>query len=150
MVLFKALATLFYTGYFPVAPGTVGTVVALIVYLLLPGELIESSWFFLIPLLMVIPSVYVCSKAEEDMERDDGRIVLDEFVGYFISIVFLPKTVLIALLGFVLFRLFDILKPSPAAELQSLQRGWGIVFDDVMAGVYANLCLQIIYFLFIA
>lgn len=150
MVIYKALATLFYTGFFPIAPGTAGTAAALLVYYLLPVSLIEAEWFFVIPLILVFPSVYICGKAEEQMERDDSRIVLDEFAGYFISILFLPKTLLIAILAFVLFRLFDILKPSPVAELQSLKKGWGIVFDDLMAGVYANLCLQIIYFLLIA
>ena len=147
--LAKIPATLFFIGYCPFAPGTVGTVAALIVYLVLPEKFVNSSYFFLFPLLLFLPSVYLCGKAEKSMKKDDQRIVLDEFVGYFVSMVFLPKGFWLALIGFILFRFFDIVKIPPVNDLQGLKGGWGIVMDDVMAGIYANLLLQITYFLFI-
>lgn len=148
-MIVKALATILFTGYSPVAPGTVGTLAAVIAYLLTPESAVNSSLFFIIPVLAIFPAVYISGKAEEGagMQKDDRRIVIDEFVGYFISVLFLPKSFVVAVAAFVLFRLFDIIKPPPIFELQSLKKGWGIMMDDVMAGIYTNLLLQIGYFL---
>jgi len=82
------------------------------------------------------------------MERDDKRIVLDELVGYFFAVIFLPKSLTVAIIALILFRLFDIFKPSPVFELQSLKGGFGVVLDDVMAGIYSSLILQIGYFIY--
>jgi phosphatidylglycerophosphatase A len=147
--IFRLLATLFYAGYFPVAPGTVGTILALIVYLIIPKTVLELSCFWLFPLLVIIPAVLITGEAEKLMQRDDKRIVLDEFVGFFFAVLFLPKTIAIAVAAFLLFRLFDIIKPPPIDTIQRWKRGWGIVFDDVMAGIYANLLIQIGYFIFL-
>ena len=138
-----------YIGYFPVFPGTVGSIAAFIIYLLIPKSVIESPVFFVFPIILFLASVFITGKAEEEMEKDDKRIVLDEMAGYFIAIMFLPKSFLVGFIALILFRIFDISKPSPIYELQKLPRGWGVVIDDVMAGIYANLCLQIIFFLFI-
>jgi len=143
----KLISTLFYTGYFPVAPGTAGTIVAFAVYLLLPKTFIELPCFWMFPLLLTIPVVAVVSEAEKGMKRDDKRIVLDEFLGYFYAVLFLPKSLAIGIAAFILFRLFDILKPAPINKLQKWKSGWGVVADDVMAGIYANLIVQIGYFL---
>jgi len=147
--IFRLLATLFYAGYFPVAPGTVRTILALIVYLIIPKTVLELSCFWLFPLLVIIPAVLITGEAEKLMQRDDKRIVLDEFVGFFFAVLFLPKTIAIAVAAFLLFRLFDIIKPPPIDTIQRWKRGWGIVFDDVMAGIYANLLIQIGYFIFL-
>ena len=145
----KLLATLFYAGYFPVAPGTFGTLVALGVYLVLPRNFIELPCFWLFPVLLTIPMVVIITEAEKGMERDDKRIVLDEFIGYFYAVIFLPKSLSIGIGAFILFRIFDILKPPPVYQIQKWKAGWGVVADDVMAGIYANLILQIGYFLFL-
>ncbi len=148
-MIYRLISSLFYIGYVPKAPGTFGTIAAFILYCLLPVEFIEHSYFWLVPVLLIIPSYWIITKAEEQMERDDQRIVLDELIGYFFAVIFLPKHLLIAVLAFILFRAFDILKPAPVYELQSLKKGAGVIADDVMAGIYANLILQIIYFLFL-
>ncbi len=84
------------------------------------------------------------------MERqegsDPGKVVVDELVGQGIAILLIPKTILFYLIAFILFRIFDILKPFPVKQIESLPRGWGIMSDDVMAGIYANIILHIIIF----
>lgn len=142
------ISTLFGTGYFPKMPGTAGTLIAALVYLLLPEKIfssIENNVIFLICVLILsLISVFFISKAEKKLDHDNNKIVLDEFLGYFIAVVFLPKTVLIAVFAFILFRFFDILKPEPVNALQKLPAGWGVMADDLMAGVYTNISLQIL------
>jgi phosphatidylglycerophosphatase A len=146
----RFLATVGNIGYFPYAPGTIGTLVAFIVYLLLPITIVEHNYFWVLPVIMVFPSVFITGKAEQEMEKDDKRIVLDEFVGYFFAVLFLHRSFIVGVFAFILFRFFDIVKPEPVDSLQRMKNGWGIMADDVMSGIYANLCLQIIYFLVIA
>ena len=73
---------------------------------------------------------------------------IDEIVGMWISLLFLPKTFFVILLAFIFFRLFDILKPPPARQLEPLPNGWGIMLDDVMAGIYANLAVRLVLLVF--
>jgi phosphatidylglycerophosphatase A len=146
------ISTLFGTGYFPKAPGTAGTLIAALVYLLLPvklfGSLENNVIFFTCVLILSLISVLFISKAEKKLGHDNNKIVLDEFLGYFIAVVFLPKTVLIAFFAFMLFRFFDIFKPEPVNILQKLHAGWGVMADDLMAGVYTNISLQILIRIF--
>ena len=142
------ISTLFGAGYFPKVPGTAGTLIAALVYLLLPiklfGSLRNNVIFLICVLILSLISVLFISKAEKKLGQDNNKIVLDEFLGYFIAVVFLPKTVLIAVFAFILFRFFDILKPEPVNVLQKLPAGWGVIADDLMAGVYTNISLQIL------
>ena len=142
------LSTLFGIGYFPKAPGTAGTLFAAIVYFALPDLWFSSCQNSIIALFVIligsIISVFFISKAEEGLGHDNGKIILDEFWGYFIAVLFLPKTLIIIVAAFILFRIFDILKPEPVNVLQKLPKGWGVMADDIMAGVYANIVLQIV------
>jgi len=144
----RLIATLFYIGYCPIAPGTAGSIAAMILYLFLPASIVAHQYFWLIVLLFAPISIYFTGQAEKNMERDDQRIILDELIGYFVSILFLPRSLLIAVIAFALFRVFDILKPEPVRSIQNLKGGWGIVMDDVLAGVYSNLILQTGYFVY--
>ena len=141
------LSTLFGIGYFPKAPGTAGTLFAAIVYFVLPDNWFygwQNSIFALIIILIgSVISIFFISKAEDGLGHDNGKIVIDEFWGYFIAILFLPKTLIIIIAAFILFRIFDILKPEPVDVLQKLPKGWGVMADDIMAGIYANIVLQI-------
>ena len=142
------LSTLFGIGYFPKAPGTAGTLFAAIVYFALPDHWFSgwqnSTLALIVILIGSVISVFFISKAEEGLGHDNGKIVLDEFWGYFIAVLFLPKTLIVIIAAFVLFRIFDILKPEPVNILQKLPKGWGVMADDIMAGVYANIVLQIV------
>jgi len=141
-------STLFGVGYFPKAPGTAGTLAAAIVYWLLPEYYFSSVSGNLIvlgcALVLSFISVFFISKAEKELGHDNGKIVIDEFLGYFLAVVFLPKTITVLIISFILFRIFDIFKPEPVNILQKLPAGWGVMTDDLMAGIYSNLVLQIL------
>ena len=138
------MATGFGVGYSPVAPGTLGTLIAIPVYYFLSNisspiyEITLVGFFFL--------SVWVSESAEIFFgKKDDQRIVIDEIMGFLITMLWIPKTAIFVVAGFFLFRFFDILKPFPIRRLEKrLNGGYGVVLDDVMAGVYANIVLQII------
>jgi len=135
-------ATGFGSGYSPYIPGTAGSLVALCLHLLIP----VNSYYWLIILTITF---FIGSHAASFVERDKGKdpkiVVIDEFVGQWISLLFLPRTIIIYLAAFILFRLLDIFKPYPANKMEQLKGGTGIMLDDVVAGIYANLILQIVY-----
>lgn len=132
-------ATLFYIGYFPYFPGTIGSVFSFVIlWFFLQPSFVSISVFVLISIL----SIFVCGIAEREFgKKDDGRIVLDEFVGSFFSVLFLPKVIFYYFAAFVLFRIFDITKPLGIKKLQDIKGGLGIVIDDVAAGIFANIFL---------
>lgn len=138
------LAFGFGTGLSPKAPGTVGTALAVPLYLLLPsGSPLTYSAFVVAAFLI---GIWICGRTAEDLGvHDHGGIVWDEFVGYWITMFMAPAGLLWLLLGFTLFRLLDILKPWPIkwADKQ-LTGGLGIMLDDVLAGIMAALCIQAI------
>ena len=139
------ISTLFGTGYFPKAPGTAGTFVAAALYFVLPDKWFDNGFYIIFCLLLLsLISVFVISKAEKKLGHDSGKIVLDEFLGFFFAVIFLPKTIFIIIGAFILFRFFDILKPEPVNISQKLPAGWGVMADDIMAGIYANICLQLL------
>jgi phosphatidylglycerophosphatase A len=142
------LSTLFGLGLFSKMPGTIGSFFAFLVYIILPHKwFVETGmWhFFIILIVLTLLSIPVLTKAEKKLGRDHGSMVLDEFFGYFFAVLFLPKTILLGFGAFILFRIFDIFKPYPIYKLQKLPKGWGVMLDDILAGIYTNICLQFIY-----
>ncbi len=141
---FLLFATGFGVGYSPIAPGTLGTLIAIPVYYFLseiPSPLYEITligFFFL--------SVWIAENAETFFgKKDDPRIVIDEVIGFLITMLWIPKTTRFIIIGFFLSRFFDILKPFPIRRLERrLKGGFGVVLDDVMAGVYANIVLHLL------
>lgn len=141
------LASLFGIGFIPFAPGTFGSLAAFGIYLLLPGSCYAGAGLYIFPFVILLPallSVKLCHKAETVLGEDAGSIVLDEFWGYFVATLFLPHSWLIGIYAFVLFRVFDIAKPFPIYRSQRLKRGWGVIIDDLLAGLYANIIIQIL------
>lgn len=134
------IASVAYLGYSPLAPGTVGTLAAFAVYWwLVPA----GYWVLIVGAVAIAVGIWAGGVAEKVWQKKDpGRVCVDEFAAYFIAVAFLPKTAAYAVAAFILFRIFDILKPFPAGRSQRLSGGWGIMADDVVAGVYANLVLQ--------
>ena len=141
------LATVAYCGYFPIAPGTVGSAAGLVVYLLV--------WWTRSPIVevgLIVATFVVGTWAATLAERhfggtDPGPVVIDEVLGMLITLAFIPAGWPAALTGFVLFRIFDVIKPFPADRLERLHGGLGIMADDAMAGVYANLALRLLIWL---
>jgi phosphatidylglycerophosphatase A len=141
----RLIATGLFSGYSPFAPGTAGSLVGLAIYFL-PGF---ESTLLLAPAAVVtfFIGVFASARMEKALGEDPPVVVVDEVVGMWISLLFLPKGVWIAGLSFLLFRFFDIVKPPPARHLEALQHGWGIMLDDVAAAVYANAATRLAIFL---
>ncbi|MFO7766602.1 MAG: phosphatidylglycerophosphatase A [Pelovirga sp.] len=135
-------------GYAPIAPGTFGTLAGIpaFYYLaFLPGLL---QFVFVVAIIAL--SVWICGHAGDYFgEADDSRIVIDEFAGYLVATAFLPFTWGTALLAFFWFRLFDILKPPPVGFIdRNFKNGFGVTFDDVLAGIYAAIAVRFCLALF--
>ena len=140
--LTKLIATLFFTGYAPVAPATVGSALVAVGYYLFGSFLGVAGWLAVLTAVFFL-AVYAAQVMEREWGKDPGRVVVDEAVGYLVTVAFLPHSLGLAIAGFVLFRIFDIAKPPPARRLESLPGGWGVVMDDVAAGIYGNLLLRL-------
>jgi len=128
----------------PVAPGTAGTVVGVLLYFLLAALPWPAYLFFL--LVFTAAAVYLAREAEVIFgKKDPPCIVIDEVVGLLCTMFTVPPTIPSVIIGFILFRFFDIIKPFPVRRFQDkLPGGYGIVGDDVMAGIYSNLALRIV------
>ncbi|MCG8671631.1 MAG: phosphatidylglycerophosphatase A [Pseudomonadales bacterium] len=136
------------SGAAPKAPGTWGTVMGAALYIPLSGL---SLWPYLaVVLLSFVIGIYLCGKTSKDWGvHDHGGIVWDEFVGFWITMIAVPFTWYWLLLGFALFRLFDIWKPWPIKYFdQHVHGGLGIMLDDVLAGIFALVILQLVIFVF--
>ncbi len=136
------VATFAYSGYFPMAPGTVGSAAGLLVYLLIwwSGSVVVEV--ALIAGLFGL-GVWAGTAAERYFGGiDPGPIVIDEVVGMLMTLAFIPVGLSGAVAGFILFRVFDVIKPYPAGRLERLHGGLGVMADDAMAAVYANLALR--------
>ena len=140
--LIKLLATGCGSGYAPVAPGTAGTVVGVLLYFLLAALPGPAHLFTL--LVFTAAAVYLAGVAEVIFgKKDPPCIVIDEMAGLLWAMLYVPPTIPAVIIGFILFRFFDIVKLFPVRLLQDkLPGGYGVVGDDVMAGIYSNLALQ--------
>jgi len=155
----KLIFTGLYTGYSPVAPGTAGTVLALLIYVLEYYAFGEISWVVNLAIVVLflyrikyrnreiwiprsIPSIRICDSSIDFYKKDDPQeVVIDEIFGYWVSVLFYPFSWKIALLGFIFFRIFDIFKPYPVKNAENLHGGTGIMMDDILAGIYSNLSI---------
>ena len=145
ILLFTAdwYSTCFRIGYFPLAPGTLGSLIAFIAWILLP----ETSIISLIIAISIIFIIGVFSTGfiEKSYKiQDPSYIIIDEWVGMWIALLFVPNETIWLVLSFVLFRIFDILKIYPVNKMEKLNGGMGIMLDDVVAGLYAGLITSII------
>ena len=138
------LATGFFTGFLPTMPGTWGTFAG--IPLVIISHRLTSIMQPVVAVVFVTFAAYIAGRAEILFEDRDARpIVIDEMVGFLITLLWLPLNFLTLCLGFFLFRLFDIVKPPPISTVEKrLHGGWGIVLDDVLAGVFANVTLRLL------
>ena len=142
------IATVGYCGYFPIAPGTVGSAAGLLFHALVVWTGSTAVEIALIVGLFAA-GVWAGTTAERYFGGvDPGPIVLDEVVGMLITLAFMPGLGWSgAIAGFLLFRVFDVIKPYPAARLEQLHGGLGVMADDAMAAIYANVCLRALMWL---
>jgi phosphatidylglycerophosphatase A len=139
----------FGSGLSPKAPGTMGTLMAVPFVLL--WQMLPLWGFALVVLLSCVIGVWLCDVTARNLGvHDHPGIVWDEFAGYWLTMLFAPSGWLWLLLGFVLFRIFDILKPWPIGWVdRRVSGGFGIMLDDILAGIYAGLLLLLIHYGFI-
>lgn len=141
--LCKLIASVFYIGYLPVAPGSMGSFAALFLYYFIkdnPHKMLVSI------ITCLILGLITAGRAEEAFGgKDAGEIIIDEFTGMLVSLYSLPASMGYVVAAFLLFRFFDITKPAPIDRLERLNGSWGIMADDLAAGVYTNLILQVVH-----
>jgi phosphatidylglycerophosphatase A len=142
----KMIGSGFYTGYIPAASGTFGSLAGLILYYI-PG--------FETPLILIsaiviftILGIYTGNKFDKIYGKDPAECTIDEIVGMWITLLYLPKTIWISILAFVVWRALDVIKPFPAGNLEKLQGGMGIMIDDIIAGIYSLGIVHLILFIF--
>ncbi len=147
----RCLASFFYLGYSPVAPGTLGAfgggLALVLLHLLLPRWFLSPPpagyWIFLAAFFLL--GAAVAGRAEKLWNRKDASyIVIDEAFSFFLTMFLLPLRPWILVVGFLLNRWFDIRKPFPCSQLEVLPGGWGVMLDDLVAGIYSNVLLHLI------
>ena len=151
--IYKLFATALGSGYSPFAPGTAGAIVGCIALWLFGKYNIISTtttplYFVGLIIGTTVLGIIATDKLEKDWGKDPSKVVIDEVIGMWITMMFVQFTWINVLIGFILFRFFDIAKPLGIRKLESLQGGIGVMADDMLAGIYANIVLQvIIYFI---
>jgi phosphatidylglycerophosphatase A len=142
----KLIGSGFFTGYIPVASGTFGSLVAIFIYLI-PGF---EQLHIILPAIVILFTfgVYVSSKFEKVYGKDPSQCTVDEVVGTWISLIAVPKSVLLILTSFFIWRALDIIKPFPAQISENLPGGWGIMIDDVISGFYSVILVHLIVYIF--
>ena len=140
--LIKLFSTFFYLGYLPPFPGTYASLAGVMVYLIISAN---NSLYYLITAFVLILGLAITSRAEIIFEKKDPRcIVIDEVAGVLICYLFMPVDIKLIFIGFILFRVMDALKPYPANLIQRFKGSIGVMGDDIVAGLYTNLLLQLL------
>jgi phosphatidylglycerophosphatase A len=143
--LIVLIATGLYSGKLPFAPGTWGSAFALVPWYFCRG--LSLAHYGIVLAVLFVVGFLTAGSAEKIFDKPDpGSVVIDEVLGIFITLTLAPNHPVAWVLGFILFRIFDVLKPFPVSWLDThLHGGIGIMLDDVMAGIYALICLQLIW-----
>ncbi|MBI1869957.1 MAG: phosphatidylglycerophosphatase A [Chlamydiae bacterium] len=141
-------SSFFYIGFSPIAPGTVGTLGGVGLYLLFRFLHIGRCEEILFLLILLPIGIWISGLAEEILkEKDPGPVVIDEVIGFLVTMLWIPFSWFSLIAGFLLNRFFDIWKPFPVRHLQNLRKGWGIVLDDILSSFYAHCFLRFFLFL---
>lgn len=147
--IYKAFTTVLGAGYSPIAPGTAGAIVGCIALWLFERYHLVSTTstpivFISLIIVTTVLGIIATNKLETEWGKDPQKVVVDEVIGMWITMLFVPLTWLNLLLGFILFRFFDIAKPLGIRKMESLGGGLGVMADDMLAGIYGNIVLLII------
>ncbi len=137
-----ACATFGYVGFFPIAPGTAGSLAALLLFTFV--RWIGLPVFELVTIVLVLcAGIWAAGVTERTLDqKDPGPIVIDEVLGMLMTLAFLPVSLTGVVVGFLLFRFFDVVKPYPAARMENLKGGAGVMLDDAVAAIYAHVSLR--------
>ncbi|PIQ90846.1 MAG: phosphatidylglycerophosphatase A [Candidatus Omnitrophica bacterium CG11_big_fil_rev_8_21_14_0_20_41_12] len=141
--LTKAVASVFFIGYLPLMPGTFGTVAGIGLFYLFKGA--SQPAYFSVILCVIILGFLTGGRMEKLInKKDPSCVVIDEVMGMLVALSFMPYDLKIIILAFLIFRILDTLKPFPVGRLQYLHGASGIMIDDLVAGIYTNIVLQVI------
>ncbi|NQT45909.1 MAG: phosphatidylglycerophosphatase A [Candidatus Omnitrophica bacterium] len=136
------IASFFYLGKFPFAQGTVGSLGGVALYLLFWKD---PALYTIVMIASIILGVWSAGVVERSVGiKDPSIVVIDEVAGFLVAFFMIPYKLSYLLIGFIIFRLFDIIKPPPAKAAEGLREGWGIMTDDLIAGLYTQIILRII------
>lgn len=141
--LVKAISTVFFIGYSNFIPGTLASLAAFLVYAFFIRD--NAILHLVLVAAIIMLGFWVSSEAEGIFNKKDARqIVIDDFAGMLGSLLFLPYSLKLGLAGFFVFRVMDGLKPYPIYKIERLHRAWGVMGDDLVAGIYVNITLQLL------
>ncbi len=147
MQIHKWITSCFGIGYIK-GGGTIAAIVTCIGWWLLQQDGVFNKTMIGVTALVVIIGIWSSTLVEKDWGKDSSRVVIDEAAGMCISLLFVPITIQWIVIALVLFRFFDIVKPFYIRKAEALPGGWGVMMDDILAGVYSNIVLQgVIYFI---
>jgi phosphatidylglycerophosphatase A len=144
--LHKLIATVFGIGYVKKGGGTIAAAVCCIIWLLVPAGDVTNYWQVILTIAISALGVWSGNVIGAIWGKDSNKVVIDEVAGMMITLLFIPVQLKSVLAGLVLFRFFDIAKPLFIKKMELLPEGWGVMADDVLAGLYANVVMQIIVF----
>ena len=144
--LHKIIATFFGIGYIGKGGGTLAAAALCIIWLVIPERFLTPYLQVSLTLLVCLLGVWSGNVVDTFWGKDSSKVVIDEVAGMMVSLLFIPIVLKYVLAGLVLFRIFDIAKPLFIKRMEALPKGWGVMGDDVVAGVYANLLLQVILY----
>jgi len=137
----KIVSTFFYIGYLPFIPGTFGSLAGIVLFYLVKDNPVSYAFWTIV---IMIAGFLVCDRAEKIMQKKDPPyVVIDEVSGMLLSLLFLPYDIRVVIIAFILFRILDTVKPFPAGCLERVKGGLGIMGDDLIAGLYTNIILQV-------
>ncbi|MDP3445226.1 MAG: phosphatidylglycerophosphatase A [Ignavibacteria bacterium] len=140
----RAIGSGLFTGYVQKGSGTLASGVAVLIYLIPGFE--QPAFLILLISLLIVFGVPIANKFETTYGKDPSQCTIDEFVGTWISLLFIPKKIWWILVAFIIWRVLDIFKPYPIKKLESIKGGWGIMLDDVVAGFLAFFFVHLIIF----
>lgn len=143
-IIEKLIGSVFFTGYIKFAPGTFGSLVAILIYFI-PGFENPTVMISVITVCIIL-GIRLGNKFEKYFGKDPSQFTLDEVVGTWISLLLVPKTILFVSLAFLVWRGLDIIKPFPAGLAEKIKGGTGIVLDDIIAGFYSLIIIHIIVY----
>lgn len=141
--LYKLIANCLGIGYVK-GGGTIAALVCCVIWYLARAVVSLPVVAVIITILVILIGVFVSDKVEPDWGKDSSRVVIDEVAGMCISLLLIPVELKYIAAGLLLFRVFDITKPLLIRKMEALKGGWGVMMDDVLAGIYANLIMHII------
>jgi phosphatidylglycerophosphatase A len=151
MKIYKTIASVLGIGYVGKGGGTIAALFYCIIWLLLPATYSDSVWQLVVTFFIIAAGVICGNEVDGVWGKDSSKVVIDEVAGMAIALLFVPHKLGYVLIALALFRFFDIVKPLGIKQLEKWPKGWGVMADDILSGVYAlmliQLLLQVQYFL---